>query len=208
MRAANVVLDVSERNGLRFYESAARMSYLGPRPDSAPPTGSREFRSHGETFISQGGLFLAPLFHGLLAELEAERISLDEALTSIDRAIELAREGDIRSARLPAAPHPRRHPAAARSRECRPGRRSLPGRHRGRARAGRAQLRPAGGAEARETLPIHRPPGRSPRHPRARARRLLADAGNARNRGGAGAARRARRDRRSKGHCGVAGSAG
>ena len=39
---------------------------------------------------------MAPLFHGRLAELEAEQTSLEAALASIDRAIELARAGDIR----------------------------------------------------------------------------------------------------------------
>ena len=39
---------------------------------------------------------MAPLFHGRLAELQAEQTSVDEALASIERAIESAREGDIR----------------------------------------------------------------------------------------------------------------
>ena len=50
---------------------------------------------HRETSINQGARH-APLFHGRLAELEADQMSLDEALTSIDRAIESARKGDIR----------------------------------------------------------------------------------------------------------------
>ena len=62
-------------------------------------------------------------------------------------------------------------------------------------RAGRAQLRPARRAVARQALPIDRPPRRSPRRPRARARRLFADTGNARDRRGAGAARGAVGDR-------------
>jgi len=41
---------------------------------------------------------------------------------------------------------------------------------------------------ARQALPIDGRPHRSPRRPRARARRLFADAGNARDRRGAGAA--------------------
>ena len=40
---------------------------------------------------------------------------------------------------------------------------------------------------ARQALSIDRPPRRRPRRPRARARRLFADARNARDRGGAGA---------------------
>ena len=45
---------------------------------------------------------------------------------------------------------------------------------------------------ARQALPIDRPPRRRPRRPRARARRLFADARNAGDRRGAGAARGAR----------------
>ena len=56
-------------------------------------------------------------------------------------------------------------------------------------RQGDPQLRTTRGAFARQTLPIDRPPGRGPRRPRARARRLFADVGNARDRRGASAAR-------------------
>ena len=61
-------------------------------------------------------------------------------------------------------------------------RRSFPDRHRRREAAGHAQLRTARGAFACQTLSIDRPPRRSPRRPRARARRLFADARNARDR--------------------------
>ena len=43
------------------------------------------------------------------------------------------------------------------------------------ARTGRAQLLPASGAEAGETIPIDRPPRRRPRRACAGARRLLTD---------------------------------
>ena len=149
-------------------------------------------RSPARHTINQGARLSAPLFHGRLAELEADQMSLDEALTSIDRAIELARAGDIRYIDALAAPHPRRHPAPARSRRTpHPAEEAYLAAIAVAQRAGRAQLRPAGGAEAGEALPIHRPPRRSPRRPRAGARRVLADAGDARNRGRAGAARRA-----------------
>ena len=185
MRAANVLLDVSEENGLRITRAVARMclswaqARLGGADELARFRGSRR-DDHQSTAVGSS----APLFHGRLAELEAEQMSADEALTSIDRAIELARKGDIRY--IDALLHRIRGDILLRRDpdERRPGRRSLPHRHRRRARAGRAQLRPAGGAEAGETLPIHRPPRRSPRHPRARARRLLADAGDGGNRRG------------------------
>ena len=57
------------------------------------------------------------------------------------------------------------------------------------ARARNPQLRPARGAVARQALPVDRPARRRPRRPRARPRRLSADAGDAGDRRGAGAAR-------------------
>ena len=54
---------------------------------------------------------------------------------------------------------------------------------------GARSLRAARVSFARQTLSVDRPPRRSPRGLRARARRLFADAGNAGDRRGAGAAR-------------------
>jgi len=96
LRAANVLLNVAERNGLRFYESAARTFLNWARLRLGATDGLAQLRGHCETFISQGGQIVAPLFQGRLAELEAEQMSMEVALTSINRAIELAREGDIR----------------------------------------------------------------------------------------------------------------
>jgi len=96
LRSANVVLDVSEKNSLRQFESLARMCVDWARARNGAADGLARFLGHGETFISQGGGYVAPLFHGLFAELVAEQTSVEEALTSIDRAIDLAREGDIR----------------------------------------------------------------------------------------------------------------
>ena len=81
----------------------------------------------------------------------------------------------------------RRDPAQTRSVNPR-ARGSLPDRYRHRAAARDAQLRPARSSVAGEALSIDRPPHGRPRRPRARARRLLADSGNAGDRGGAGAA--------------------
>ena len=65
---------------------------------------------------------------------------------------------------------------------------SFPDRHRHRAAARHAQLRTARCAFDSQALSIDRPPRQSPRSPRARARRFLVEAGNARDRRGAGAA--------------------
>jgi tetratricopeptide (TPR) repeat protein len=96
LRAAKVQLDVSERSGARFYESMARMFLSWARARLGAADGLAQFRGHGETIIGQGAQILAPLFHCRLAELEADQMSVEEALTSIDRSIELAREGDNR----------------------------------------------------------------------------------------------------------------
>ena len=79
-----------------FTRARLACSWIGRRPELGAADGLARFRGHGETFVNQGAPLFAPLFHGRLAELEAEQMSVDEALTSIDRAIELAREGDIR----------------------------------------------------------------------------------------------------------------
>ena len=143
-------------------------------------------------------------YTALLAELEAKTLGADSALARIDEALVLARQGrkSLRS-RLPAS-SARRNPAQARSGQSRARGGSLPDRHRHREGAGRAKLGSARGAVARQALPIDRPPRRSPRRPRARARRLFADAGNAGDRRGAGAARGAGGDRRGQGRGGAA----
>jgi tetratricopeptide (TPR) repeat protein len=92
--------------------------------------------------------------------------------------------GDVRPpglsrVRSGTAPGARRHPAHPRPREPRPSRASFPGRPRRRDAARCPQLRIARGAVVRQALSGDRLPRRSPRHPRAGARRLCANAGNA-----------------------------
>jgi adenylate cyclase len=94
-RAADALLDVSEKNGLRYHETAARMSLEWSRARLGAADALARFRCQGEALVNQGAL-IAPLFHGRLAELQAEQTSVDDALASIDRAIESARAGDIR----------------------------------------------------------------------------------------------------------------
>ena len=71
---------------------------------------------------------------------------------------------------------------------------AFPHRHRDRAGAEGSQLRTSRGAGAGRTPPSDRPPRRRPRRPCARARRLFADARNARDCRGAGGARSAGRE--------------
>ncbi len=115
----------------------------------------------------------------LLAELEAETLGMDSALTHIDEAMALAHQveyrcnlafphrlrGELLLKRDPSNPAPAEEAfqtALAIAKE--QGARSW-------------GLRAA--LVARQALPIDRPPRRRPRGPRARARRLFADARNA-----------------------------
>ena len=152
-----------------------------------------------ESLRQQDLLNFDGLFKIALAEAEARAgdrdravAILDEALATADRLGYRAFEAELHRARGEIL-------LEVRPRQSRACGRSLPDRHRRREAARHAQLRTARGAVAGQALPIDRPPRRRPRRPRARARRLFADAGNARDRRGAGAAGGAGANRRGQG---------
>ena len=165
-----------------------------------------ELRSCGRrlaSYLNQGNKWIAPAFYGLLAELEAASRGPDSALTLIDEGLAIARR-DRRALLGPLPPSAtRRHPAEARSRRSRTRRRSLSGCHRRREAAGRAQLMSCSRRFRSRSFTNRPPPRRRPRRPRARARRLFADAGNAGDRRGAGAARGAGGDGGGQGRRGA-----
>ena len=136
----------------------------------------------------QGIRTWAPLTEAMLAEVESETGDSNSAMVTIARTIaeaerlgqrwydaELHRiRGEILLKQAPSVPAPAEEAfltAIAIAQAAR-----------------HAQLRTARRALARQTLPIDRPPRRRPRRPSAGARRLFADARNARDRRGAGAA--------------------
>ncbi len=96
IRAATVLLDVSVKSGLQLYESAARACLSWARSRQGDKDELPRFQRLSETVISQFGRLFGPLLLGRLAEIEADQISAETALTSIDRALEFARDGDIR----------------------------------------------------------------------------------------------------------------
>ena len=100
-------------------------------------------------------------------------------LLILDEALATCRPHGLSRVRSGTASGARRNPAEARPRQSRACGGRPPDRHRRREAARHAQLRTARGALARQALPIDRPPRRRPRRPRAGARRLFADAGNA-----------------------------
>ena len=106
-----------------------------------PSRGAAELRQALAALADQGARILAPFGLGLLAELEAETLGAERALSRIDEALTLAREIDHRSElaflhRLRGDILLKRDPANSR-----PRRGSLSNRHRRREGAGRAQLR-------------------------------------------------------------------
>ena len=181
---------------------------LASAESGAPGGGLEDMRRGVELLREQNVLF----FDGLVED--CARRSRSPRRRSRPRPRDPRRSaGDVRPdrpsrIRSRTASRARRNPAQARSRQPRACRRSLPDRHRHREAARHAQLRTARGARARQALPIDRPPRRRPRRPRARARRLFADAGNAGDRRGAGAARGAGGDGRGQGRRSAAPSGG
>ena len=121
------VLDVAERNGLRYYESVARMCLDWARARYGDADGLAQFRGHGETFISQGGRLLRAVV-SRSARRTRSRADVRGRGADFDRSSDrIGPQGRHPIHRRPAAPHPRRHPAARRDPdERRPGRRSLP----------------------------------------------------------------------------------
>ena len=161
--------------------------------------GLEDMRRGAELLREQNVLLFDGLLKIALAEAEAGAGDLDRAVAILDEALatcdrtgyrafeaELHRaRGELLLKRDPANPAPAEEAfltAIAIAQAAR-----------------HAQLRTARGAGAGQALSIDRPPGRGARRPRARARRLCADAGNAGDRRGAGAADGARGDRRGQG---------
>ena len=155
--------------------------------------GLADMRRGVELRREQSVLLADGQFKILLAEVEARSgdvdcalAILDEALATSDRVGHRSFDAELHRARGEMLlKRDRADPARCRTR--------VPERHSRRARARDTQLRTARRAVARQALPIDESPRRRPRRSRACARRLFADAGNARDRRGADAAGGARR---------------
>ena len=148
--------------------------------DGALADGIERMRRGAESLRAQNALVFDGLIKIALAEAEAGAgdpdravAILDEALATVDHTgyrafeAELHRvRGEILLKRDPANPAPAEE--------------AFRTRHRRREAASNPQLRTARSALARQTLPVDRPTLRRPRRPRARARRLCADAAKCR----------------------------
>ncbi len=186
--------------GLTLYSSSATLilSWCNARSNGAAVAAER-MRAAIAEYTRPGSEILHPLYLGRLAEARGRWAECQRRARHRRRGAGIFALVGGELDQLADSPHSRRHPGENRSGKSRPRGAGLYRRDSRRPIAGRAQLRPASGAEAGEALSIDRPPGRGARHPRARARRLRADARNAGDCGGAGAARDARGKRRGQG---------
>jgi tetratricopeptide (TPR) repeat protein len=95
--AAEALRGLGQGHGLPFYRTSAEMSVAWARGrlhDAA--TGAEDLRRALADRIEQGMLNDAWFFKGLLAELEAETLGAENALTRTDEAIALARQVETR----------------------------------------------------------------------------------------------------------------
>ena len=111
LRAANVLLDVSERNGLRLYESVARMCLAWARARLGDADGAgaipgpwRDIHQSGRSAL---GAVVSRSARGTRSRADVAGRGADFDRSS-DR---IGPRGRHPIHRLPAAPHPRRHPA-------------------------------------------------------------------------------------------------
>ena len=180
LSAAEALEALSREHGMPFWRFRAELNlgWARGRLDNAA-AGAEDLRRALVVSADHGGMGDAWLWKVRIAELEAEALGADAALTHIDEALALADRvehrsdlafphhlsGEILLKRDPSNPAPAEEafqPAIAVAKQ--QGARSL-------------GLRAA--LVARQALSIDRPPRRCSRGPRARARRLCADAGNA-----------------------------
>jgi predicted ATPase len=196
LRAATIVVDLSREHGMPVYLAVGEVQsnwarfQLGDRE-----VGVSGLRRALATYVGQGNKLFLPLFQGWLAQLEAEGDDADGALCRIDEAMALANEigerwTDSMLHRIRGGILLKRDPAnAAPAEEALLAAVAI-------AQAQKARsFRTPSGAVSRKALSIDRPPCRRPRHPRARARRLFANACDAGDCRGAGTACGAGADR-------------
>ena len=93
LHAGEVVVEIAQRHETKHYLALgqAYVSWARARLGDGA-TSLAELRAAMATLADMGNKVDVPRLQGLLAELEAERESVDEALARIDRALALARE--------------------------------------------------------------------------------------------------------------------
>jgi predicted ATPase len=93
LRDATTVIELSREHGIAHYlvQGMPYFSWARARLGDRE-TGSEELREHIAVNVASGIKSFVPFFHGLLADVEAERQDVQQALTRIDEALALAGE--------------------------------------------------------------------------------------------------------------------
>ena len=91
--AADVSTKLGEEHGINFYAAAGQVcAYWASGRLVDPEAGASGLRQALHAYMAQGNKNDAPLFHGMLAELEAATRGPDSALTLIDQGLTIAEE--------------------------------------------------------------------------------------------------------------------
>ena len=180
---AENLLRTSQRYGVELFVMLAdvALSWARGRLGDAR-SGANELRKSLAEYTTKGNRLFVPPVLALLAELESAAGNAERAQSAIDEGFAIAQEGGQHYAELFPSSPPRRPPAQTQSGRSRARCGGLQDRCRGLGASGDAHLQTSRLPLAREAPSIDRPPRRSARSPRPRARRLFADARNARHR--------------------------
>ena len=90
-RTSKALIELALQHGVPLYRAIGEIysSWAGGRLGD-PEAGARELRESLTAYLGFGGMLNVPLFHGLLAELEARTQGEDDALAQIDEGLALA----------------------------------------------------------------------------------------------------------------------
>jgi predicted ATPase len=119
--AADAWIELAEEHGMNFFANTGQAcAYWASGRLVDPEAGASGLRQALHAYLAEGNKGNAPLYHGLLAQLEAATRGPDSALTTIDKGLTIAEEtgarlmepylhrlrGDILLKRNPADPAP------------------------------------------------------------------------------------------------------
>jgi predicted ATPase len=95
--SAEAIVELARRHGLPIYLSLGTLLLLWSRlRQGAVESGLSELKEALKAYSRQGNTWYLPFFTGLLAQIELELHGAEDALTCIDRALDLATETDER----------------------------------------------------------------------------------------------------------------
>jgi predicted ATPase len=91
-RTSKALIELSLQHGVPLFRAIGEIYSSWARGRLGDPeAGARELRASLAAYLGFGGTLNVPLFHGLLAELEARAQSANDALVHIDEGLALAR---------------------------------------------------------------------------------------------------------------------